>query len=79
MCRASDALRRAIGIHAYTPSVPLKALVRKSIWHNARDNGHGPGVRVPPDPVVERLAMEHRIIRQIIEDARRVRCRGHGA
>jgi hypothetical protein len=78
MCRATAALKRIIGIHEYTPSVPLRALVWKSKWHNARGNGHGPGLRIPADSLVERLSREHRIIRQMLADAARRCSRGQG-
>lgn len=72
MCRAGRAFKHAIGIHDYVPHHPLRAPVRKSIWHSARGNGRGlAGLHIPTDPTVERLAREHRIIRQMIADTAR--------
>ena len=76
MCRATDALRSAIGITEYVPGSRPHARVRKPTWHGARGNGSGvaslPPLVLPAHPVIDRLAREHRLIRQILaDDARR--------
>lgn len=70
--------RWVLGIHEYQPVEAAPGTfppprVRKSIWHNARGNGHGPGLSTPPDPKIEALVREHRQIRQMLADAAR-RC-----
>ena len=79
MSRASDVVRHIIGIHDYVPGAIPHARVRKPTRHGARGNGHaGGGHIIPVHPVVAYLAQQHRLIRQMIEDARRARCRRSG-
>jgi hypothetical protein len=77
MCRASDFLRGIVGIRDYTPGALPPAKTRKLIRHGARSqNGHGPGLDAPTNPVIANLSREHRIIRQMAADAARYWGRG---
>lgn len=78
MCQATDAFRAMIGIYPYAPGPIPRARVRKPTRHGARGNGHALGLRVPAGPVVEALALEHRLIRQAVADAVRRSARGYG-
>ena len=82
MCRLPDMLRQAIGISGYTPGTYPHARVRKPTRHGARGNGHAVMPGAPPavdNPVVAYLAQQHRLIRQILADAARARCRRQDA
>lgn len=77
MCQTTDVLRRLIGIYDYTPGQIPHARVRKPTRHGARGNGHAPpGLVVSTNPLIDALAREHRLIRQLLNEARRMRGRG---
>ncbi len=80
MCRATDIVRKAIGINEYAPRTTYRARVRMPTWHGARGtNGHARRVEafgLTVDPVIADLAREHRVIRQMVSDAERARERG---
>ena len=79
MCWASDTIRHFVGIYPYVPGDHPHARVRKPTRYGTRGNGHAPsGPPVPTHPAIEDLAREHRIIRQIIDDAARRRSWGQG-
>jgi hypothetical protein len=76
MCRASDVMKQIVGISKYVPGSYPHARIRKPTWHGARGNGHATsGPALPPHPVIALLAQQHRLIRQMVEDAKRARCR----
>lgn len=80
MCGATNLLRRLLGIHEYDPGEILtgNAHVRRPSHYGARGNGVAlpDPVKRSTDVVIERLAMEHRIIRQMLADMRRMRGTG---
>ena len=81
MCQATDAVRAVLGIRPYTPGPIPHARVRKPTRFGARGNGHtaGPiGLEIPAGRLIDTLAREHRIIRQLLGDAARRCVRGPG-
>jgi hypothetical protein len=79
MCGATDMLRRLLGIHEYDASTVRSARVRRPTHYGMRGNG----IALPDDPVkrstdvvIERLVREHRLIRWMLDDTRRMRGQG---
>ncbi len=68
---------RLVGIWDYAPKSEQQLKFRQSIWHNARGNGMTNDmmdmarIETPIYAPIIRLALEHRVIRQMVRDISR--------
>ena len=70
MCQATETLRALLGIAPYTPGPIHHARVRKPTRFGARGNGHvtvSVDLDAPSGRVIDTLAREQRIIREMLD------------